>query len=588
MADTDTPRSSASDLPSATASSAFADSPMDPHNPWSSGNTPMLANAPLSTHATSTGTGMGAGHSPSSRATHHRCTSPRRHNATERRSLENISYPSSGGTVASRASAREPAPPNTMVSVVWESHGPHALPHDMMDPFADPQHQQHQKQQTLAGGAKDNASAQSIASGVSGGVTPHDSARGGSSSAESHSPPPPAPLPSHERQHRQQQASASNLAVLSAPIGLEEDYSWLADMPSTIIKIAPEKGGTIFKHVNYHVSRLLWLHDHLTRRFPFRLVVNMPPKKVNGTYADSVFLERRRRALQRYTTHIVRHPILSADPVVKMFFSLQDDIATYRKLHSIDSSPEAPTDTSGADGSDLPSSPATSTSATTKQIDEYLTHLSTQLEPLFHRYQRMVDGLERVASKQKEMGKDLMDVATVMHEMGTHRPHCFSSACTSCARIMDHAGHVAMRMEGLADAHDSHSETTQQGSIESLKLLRDQCAALELLLQRTVKAMATHQGNISALARKITATGNASGVTWRSARPNGRWVARNAVRYVTRCLDEELRTWHRQGTMYALGVQQWVKELGVGVAGVEEVVRSTGYLGVGRGKRGGS
>jgi sorting nexin-8 len=50
----------------------------------------------------------------------------------------------------------------------------------------------------------------------------------------------------------------------------------------------------------------------------------LPPKKltVNGRYLaidDSVFLDRRRKALNRLLTFLINHPVLSKDAVLRAF-----------------------------------------------------------------------------------------------------------------------------------------------------------------------------------------------------------------------------------------------------------------------------
>jgi PX domain len=69
------------------------------------------------------------------------------------------------------------------------------------------------------------------------------------------------------------------------------------DKPDSVtVQIAPEKEGYIFKHVKYIVqnndikSRVLrryndfsWLVDTITRRYPSRMIPNLPPKNLGGS-----------------------------------------------------------------------------------------------------------------------------------------------------------------------------------------------------------------------------------------------------------------------------------------------------------------
>lgn len=79
------------------------------------------------------------------------------------------------------------------------------------------------------------------------------------------------------------------------------------------------------------------LYDALIKRYPFRQVPLMPPKRLAGIYsgketlntvnghylsAETDFLERRRRGLSRFMNSIVRHPVLRDDDIVVAFITV--------------------------------------------------------------------------------------------------------------------------------------------------------------------------------------------------------------------------------------------------------------------------
>lgn len=96
---------------------------------------------------------------------------------------------------------------------------------------------------------------------------------------------------------------------------------------NVVITLLPEKEGMfMFQHHNYHVasarrgskvvrrySDFVWLLDCLQKRYPFRQLPLLPPKRVgvNGNHlaADSTFIEKRRRGLARFSNALVRHPV---------------------------------------------------------------------------------------------------------------------------------------------------------------------------------------------------------------------------------------------------------------------------------------
>ena len=107
-----------------------------------------------------------------------------------------------------------------------------------------------------------------------------------------------------------------------------------------IVTLMPEKEGMfLFQHHNYEISSLrrgskvirrysdfVWLLDCLNKRYPFRVLPLLPPKRmgVNGSHLsnDGAFIEKRRRGLARFLNALVRHPILSQEQLVVMFLTV--------------------------------------------------------------------------------------------------------------------------------------------------------------------------------------------------------------------------------------------------------------------------
>lgn len=107
------------------------------------------------------------------------------------------------------------------------------------------------------------------------------------------------------------------------------------------VTMLPEKEGMfMFQHHNYEVksfrrgssvirrySDFVWLLDCLQKRYPFRRLPLLPPKRVqvNGTHlaGDAAsFLEKRRRGLVRFANQLVQHPVLSQEQLVVMFLTV--------------------------------------------------------------------------------------------------------------------------------------------------------------------------------------------------------------------------------------------------------------------------
>ena len=125
---------------------------------------------------------------------------------------------------------------------------------------------------------------------------------------------------------------------------------------SVTITLLPEKEGMfMFQHRNYEVksarrgssvvrrySDFVWLLDCLHKRYPFRQLPLLPPKRVAGRFSffawfyiqlillvngrhlssDVQFIEKRRRGLVRFTNALVRHPVLCQEQLVVMFLTV--------------------------------------------------------------------------------------------------------------------------------------------------------------------------------------------------------------------------------------------------------------------------
>ncbi|KAM5371271.1 hypothetical protein ACJZ2D_008072 [Fusarium nematophilum] len=122
---------------------------------------------------------------------------------------------------------------------------------------------------------------------------------------------------------------------------------------NVVVILMPEKEGMfMFQHHNYEISSLrrgskvirrysdfVWLLDCLHKRYPFRILPLLPPKRVgvNGSHLsnDGAFIEKRRRGLARFLNAVVRHPVLSQEQLVVMFLTVPTELSVWRKQATI-------------------------------------------------------------------------------------------------------------------------------------------------------------------------------------------------------------------------------------------------------------
>ncbi|EGF79821.1 hypothetical protein BATDEDRAFT_89471 [Batrachochytrium dendrobatidis JAM81] len=112
------------------------------------------------------------------------------------------------------------------------------------------------------------------------------------------------------------------------------------------VAVAPERGGFVFKHINYTVtsqirsstvlrrySEFWWLAEILTKRYPYRILPVLPPKKAVGVHQE--FIEQRRQRLARFINFVVNHPIFRKDDMVFIFMTWNSDIQSFRNAQQI-------------------------------------------------------------------------------------------------------------------------------------------------------------------------------------------------------------------------------------------------------------
>ncbi|KAH0287642.1 hypothetical protein M436DRAFT_78073 [Aureobasidium namibiae CBS 147.97] len=137
------------------------------------------------------------------------------------------------------------------------------------------------------------------------------------------------------------------------PLGVSRSSGATGPEELVTVNVLEEKEGMfLFQHRNYEVSSIrrnsrvirrysdfVWLLDCLHKKFPFRQLPLLPPKRVaiNGKHiaADNLFIEKRRRGLARFANALVRHPALSQDQLVIMFLTVPTELAVWRKQASI-------------------------------------------------------------------------------------------------------------------------------------------------------------------------------------------------------------------------------------------------------------
>lgn len=162
------------------------------------------------------------------------------------------------------------------------------------------------------------------------------------------------PIPNQARLETSSQGN-SEVDLQQWMEGVRKIFNPLSPNIINIEEVA-EREGLLFKHINYNIIRLqrlpneeasissdtnmsvvrrysdfVWLQDVLLKRYPFRMIPELPPKKIGSQNLDPVFLNKRRLGLIRFINHVVRHPILVKDDLLLTFLTVPTDISNWRK-----------------------------------------------------------------------------------------------------------------------------------------------------------------------------------------------------------------------------------------------------------------
>ncbi|EXJ55545.1 hypothetical protein A1O7_08473 [Cladophialophora yegresii CBS 114405] len=283
---------------------------------------------------------------------------------------------------------------------------------------------------------------------------------------------------------------------------------------SVTITMLPEKEGMfLFQHRNYEVKTLrrgssvvrrysdfVWLLDCLQKRYPFRRLPLLPPKRVqvNGSHltADAgVFLEKRRRGLVRFTNTLVQHPVLSQETLVVMFLTVPTELAVWRKQATISVQEEftgkaLPPTLEDSLPSNLPDL-FEQVRAGVRRSSEVYINLCILMERLVKRN----EGLASDSWKFSQAVSNLTEATADSYAIDPNDVPLLNEGIKSTAK---HLATTQTLLEDEAKAWDS-------GALEDLKSIRDNFVSMRDMFDRRDRYA---KDNIPQLERRIEASEN--------------------------------------------------------------------------------
>ncbi|WVQ93322.1 hypothetical protein IAU59_000390 [Kwoniella sp. CBS 9459] len=218
--------------------------------------------------------------------------------------------------------------------------------------------------------------------------------------------------------------------------------------------------------VSRRYSDFVWLLDCLIKRYPFRLLPGLPPKRIGP---DASFLESRRKALRRFINFVVNHPVMKDDGALNVFLT-EPNFEAWRKRTKVSTDEESLS---------KKLNPAQEM-AIPADLEEKLGNLRDHLPTIMGSYQKLVVLAERgLARLQAQMG-DASRMALGIQSVGeTVGKCCFRCApggngegCSLCEGVGRGLGDVGESWTRVAEETEKRVAVITR-HIEALKTQRD-------------------------------------------------------------------------------------------------------------------
>ncbi|GKT54319.1 sorting nexin MVP-1 [Colletotrichum tofieldiae] len=278
-----------------------------------------------------------------------------------------------------------------------------------------------------------------------------------------------------------------------------------------VVTLLPEKEGLfMFQHHNYEVSSIrrgskvirrysdfVWLLDCLHKRYPFRALPLLPPKRVaevNGNHFsnDGAFIEKRRRGLARFLNALVRHPILGQEQLIIMFLTVPtyQELAVWRKQATISVQDEF-------QGRVLPPGLEDSLSPTLEALfDKTRAGIRRSAEL----YINICNVMDRLVKRSEGVAADHARIAMSLTSLTETSADTYASDTNEVPLLNDGLTSMSRHLRTCQTLLEDESKAWDEGVLEDLKRQRDALVSIRDLFDRRERL---DKDNIPYLERRI-------------------------------------------------------------------------------------
>ncbi|KAF8704769.1 PhoX homologous domain, present in p47phox and p40phox, partial [Rhizoctonia solani] len=257
---------------------------------------------------------------------------------------------------------------------------------------------------------------------------------------------------------------------------------WWRRQDSAIVTIIPEKQGFLLNRyfvyavqtergvVQRRYSEFAWLWDCLIRRYPFRVVPSLPPKRIGP---DDQFLEQRRY-------YIVTEAKIKRSSIFQTWSSSipEPHLEIWRKQNSISLEEESLSKrVERLEEMSVPGDCAEKLAAVRKKLPGLVDH-----------WTRISVIVDRLIKRREGAAADLTRLTMTLNSLTEHNTSCTlrgeSDDCDLCAGVRTGLGRVAARTGGLGEELDGRSRVLNSTLMEAVKSQRDLYLAFQALFAR--------------------------------------------------------------------------------------------------------
>ena len=285
-----------------------------------------------------------------------------------------------------------------------------------------------------------------------------------------------------------------------------------ASGPDEVITITaiPEKEGMMFfQHRNYEVasvrrgtkvvrrySDFVWLLDCLHKRFPYRQLPLLPPKRVaiNGNHlaAEVNFLEKRRRGLVRFSNTLVRHPVLAQEQLVVMFLTVPTELAVWRKQAAITVQDEFT-------GRTLP---ATLEDSLPTDLEDTFSRVRSGVRRSSDLYINLCNLVERLGKRADGLAAEYARIGGALGSLTEATADTFAVDTNDVPLMNAGLAGTAKHLGSAKALLEDEARATDQGVLEDLKSVRDRHVSVRDVFDRRERL---ERDEIPRLERRIRA-----------------------------------------------------------------------------------